>query len=575
MAILSHLVVAIAGTLPADSNNIKKWVEANGGKWSPRVEERVTHLIASKEAWKSVTDPVMKAMQSNIFIVSYDWLEDSLQRKRKLAEKKYTWDVIKRDTKRKRELKKLGIIADGKRFREGCEKIRELMGSGTSKKLPPARKPRPSKTFFFASALNTPFVPAKEALMQRRAAREAIEAAVKAKKDAKAARMATSSGTAQASVEIEDKLSVQAATTTMPTPSPSASSTKSASPSPLKLIANASSIAEPQAKILSLKDLYHIYLDSTGFEYKVTLARSNFALNNITRYQLYMLESHVTPRTYCVLVQYTPPGGTAETANHASGSSTTNIRNPLLNFLKHADAMAKKEQGNLTKHPDAARLTTPSLDPKAKASQLQSLVTPANPSSAAPYKKLICPMNSPFPIAWNTFRHVFRDLTLLSWEERFEADKVIQKSRAKVLEIEPYLYSKPALGMPVGLRVQEAGLYQGSASGTMILGDAEDGYVRNRFDLPGLDEKLGRQGVVGAAIARDEEAERKRVEMERLRMEEKEGKMQVKTKKPNFNRPLFNCVTGRPRTDAHGRYKSETNFGGAVKRVKPFGGREW
>jgi hypothetical protein len=73
MAILSHLVVAIAGTLPADSNNIKKWVEANGGKWSPRVEERVTHLIASKEAWKSVTDPVMKAMQSNIFIVSYDW----------------------------------------------------------------------------------------------------------------------------------------------------------------------------------------------------------------------------------------------------------------------------------------------------------------------------------------------------------------------------------------------------------------------------------------------------------------------------------------------------------------------
>jgi hypothetical protein len=173
MAVLSNLVIAIAGALPAEPANIKKWVEANGGRWSAQVNERVTHLVTSKDAWKKVTDQVYRATELGIQIVSYDWFEDSLQRKRKLSEKKYTWDTIDKDRKRKRELKKLGASADGKRFIDGCNEIRRLTGSGTSKKLPSARKPKPSKSFFFAPTIDTPYVSAKEALMRRRAEREA------------------------------------------------------------------------------------------------------------------------------------------------------------------------------------------------------------------------------------------------------------------------------------------------------------------------------------------------------------------------------------------------------------------
>ena len=46
------------------------------------------------------------------FIVSYDWLEDSLQAKRKLAENKYTWARISAEKKKSRERKKVAKAYD-------------------------------------------------------------------------------------------------------------------------------------------------------------------------------------------------------------------------------------------------------------------------------------------------------------------------------------------------------------------------------------------------------------------------------------------------------------------------------
>jgi hypothetical protein len=247
------------------------------------------------------------------------------------------------------------------------------------------------------------------------------------------------------------------------------------------------------------------------------------------------------------------------------------MRNSLLNFLKQAEDEAKKER---TKCSDTTTtnnngIETPKEYPETTShrsfittsqdsnfqhtepTRLRSLITPTIPSSATSYKTLVCPMNSPFASAWRAFRHTFRDLTLLSWEERFDNNKTIQKARAKALAVEPYLYSKPALGMPVGLRVQEAGLYQGRADETMIPCDAEDGYVRSEYGLPGVDEPLAVQGVIGAEIMRDEEKERKKIGAARLKAEERDGKMQVvKPKRQNFNKPLFNGATGRTRTEA-------------------------
>ncbi|KAJ5188284.1 hypothetical protein N7472_007298 [Penicillium cf. griseofulvum] len=58
---------------------IPQWIRANGGQFSRDVNPQVTHLIATKEAFKNNTVPVQTAKKnSTVKIVSYDWLEDSL-----------------------------------------------------------------------------------------------------------------------------------------------------------------------------------------------------------------------------------------------------------------------------------------------------------------------------------------------------------------------------------------------------------------------------------------------------------------------------------------------------------------
>ncbi|KAJ5493839.1 hypothetical protein N7463_009926 [Penicillium fimorum] len=58
---------------------IPQWIRANGGQFSRDVNSRVTHLIATKEAFKNNAVSVETAKKiSTVKIVSYDWLEDSL-----------------------------------------------------------------------------------------------------------------------------------------------------------------------------------------------------------------------------------------------------------------------------------------------------------------------------------------------------------------------------------------------------------------------------------------------------------------------------------------------------------------
>ncbi|KGO72652.1 hypothetical protein PITC_056380 [Penicillium italicum] len=58
---------------------IPQWIRANGGQFSRDVNARVTHLIATKEAFKNHAAPVESAKRfGTVKIVVYDWLEDSL-----------------------------------------------------------------------------------------------------------------------------------------------------------------------------------------------------------------------------------------------------------------------------------------------------------------------------------------------------------------------------------------------------------------------------------------------------------------------------------------------------------------
>jgi hypothetical protein len=107
--------------------------------------------------------------------------------------------------------------------------------------------------------------------------------------------------------------------------------------------------------------------------------------------------------------------------------------------------------------------------------------------------------------------------------------------------------------MPIGLSVQEAGMFQAHSGDFMaIRGDAEDGYVRNQFGLPGIDEELGKTGIVGRRIWRQQEDIRKEARVMREREEERAKKEKERTKEEKrkvYQGPLFNGPLGRPRVE--------------------------
>lgn len=605
MAILKGLTIAVTGTQDHDNARIKRWIDANGGRYSPRVLSGVTHLITGKDAWKQSSDAVQIAIKLGVFVVTFEWLEDSLHKKRKLAEKQYTWEHIAQMKRMKSQMKKLGPQASKKQFNDGCEEIEKITGSGTSKsRRPRVRISRPRKsTSVLTVDWHVPFVPAAEVLKMKREKRDAVKAK-------KVAQGAATKKTEEADTDHAASNAPPSSTAELVSSSTYASSHALSTTS----FQSVSTTPEVEAnKKTSLKDLYHYYLDSTGFEYKIILTRCNLRANEITRYRLSLLESHTKPYVYCTLIEYFPPG-----AGYKINSGQACIK-ALLDFEKTvhkgaAPSMAVNAAPDGSQE-DKTEVLTASRPPPhqdfhhhPEAERLRALLVPPTASAAPPsadkvYKSLIAPMSSDFATAWRTFRHAFRDLTLLSWEERFDISKILYKRRASHFAIEPFVYLRPKQGLPLGLRVQQDGLFQNqtlaplSEDGFVLshltpqkgLRENDDGYVYNTFNLPSLIEPLG-PGIIGQAVSRDikaaceaaEEAkkvadEAEEVKLRKLGLARKlDGK-----KKPNYSRPLFSGINGRPTTDAWGKqkngmrgasgpYGSGLLGGGVEKQRRPF-----
>jgi hypothetical protein len=570
MAILKNLTIAVTGTLSAETSQLKKWIEANGGRYSPHVRKGVTHVITGKDAWREATDAVQAARKAKAFVVSYDWLEDSLQKRRKLAETRYTWEYLWQERKRRKEMKKLGQLADVKKFNEGCEVAKKATGTGTSKSRPRVviRKPKVSKSCLIGDMVNVPFVSAADDLKRRREEREAA----KAKRAEKAAAKKIERAQTDRAISNAPSMAHSSTANAENLLSPSSATSHALSTTPFQPACPSPGV---QAKKPSLKDLYHYYLDPTGFEYKIVLTRCNLRANEITRYRLSILESHTKPHVYCTFVEYFPPGV------GASGSEEGACIQALFDFNNAFREGLEQPQDT----PNVSADHGESLHNHPQAAHLRSLLTTPAPSSDKPYKSLIAPMGSTFATAWRAFRHCFRDLTLLSWEERFDITKILYKTRASHFAIEPFVYVRPKTGLPLGLRVQEAGLFQNQTlplmgkKGNIVsdkqsdtptrLGngkDNDDDYKYNSFNLAALQHPLG-PGIIGTAVQNDIDAARRAAEKQRPLAEEAEaysrklGPVHKVEKKPNYSRPLFNGVTGRPTTDAWGRYKRSEGGG--------------
>lgn len=347
----------------------------------------------------------------------------------------------------------------------------------------------------------------------------------------------------------------------LPTPPTSATSTRNG-------LATSAQAASQGPKAEKLTDIYHIYLDATGFNYDLLLLRTNPFLNNFARYDLRLYESHTKPHVYCTFVRYKPPvgGGDSSAKTSTVDPSTMNEKDKAA-LLRAATSLPppsySENQSGAQQIP-----ATENSGAAAEAARLQSLITPqsACPASNKQHSQLLAAMNSAFEPAFTAFRHAFRDITLLSWEQRrdtFHAQTnvhCLQRLRAQAFGIEPFIWkNKPIKGMPMGLEpAQGTGVQEALDQG---YSPDPNTYTRNRYNLPALDAPLGREGDIGAQLHREAEAARKRQEQEQERLRKKaaleaqrSGLKTSMSKKPNWKQPLFNGATGRPTKDAYGRY---------------------
>ncbi|KAL9011904.1 MAG: hypothetical protein Q9173_003303, partial [Seirophora scorigena] len=102
---LAGLTIAVTGDFgPRRSHDtLRRWVEKNGGQWATKVSKEVTHLISTKEDYRSkapmgnnqpsviatsvlTLHSVKMALKLKLLtIMTFDWLEDSLMKRFRLA----------------------------------------------------------------------------------------------------------------------------------------------------------------------------------------------------------------------------------------------------------------------------------------------------------------------------------------------------------------------------------------------------------------------------------------------------------------------------------------------------------
>ncbi|KAI4192748.1 MAG: hypothetical protein LQ348_003045, partial [Seirophora lacunosa] len=138
---LAGLTIAVTGDFgPRRSHDtIRRWVEKNGGQWATKVSNEVTHLISTKEDYRSkapmgnhqpsvttisalTVHSVKTALKLKLLnIMTFDWLEDSLMKRFRLAPRgdylvAHAIKDAKKVKKARKQTKKETIKKGGKRL---------------------------------------------------------------------------------------------------------------------------------------------------------------------------------------------------------------------------------------------------------------------------------------------------------------------------------------------------------------------------------------------------------------------------------------------------------------------------
>lgn len=134
---LLGLIIAATGDFGPRRGHetLKRWIEKNGGQWATKICPEVTHLICTKEDYRSKAPMVKQALKLRLFtIVTYDWLEDSLMKGYRLAPRgDYLVARAIKDAKKakqvKKQTKKARIQKGVDDFKKECQDIQNHLFS--------------------------------------------------------------------------------------------------------------------------------------------------------------------------------------------------------------------------------------------------------------------------------------------------------------------------------------------------------------------------------------------------------------------------------------------------------------
>ncbi|MCJ1334830.1 hypothetical protein MMC09_000095 [Bachmanniomyces sp. S44760] len=133
---LKNCVVAVTGEFGEDkgAEQIKRWVEVNGGTFVTRIAPDVTHLVCSKEHYRRRNKMVRDAQKvKTLKIVTFDWLEDSLQDRSPKRIYPYLMESCNKATSERKAKKhsnrRTNIERGVESFKNGCADFIKRMGT--------------------------------------------------------------------------------------------------------------------------------------------------------------------------------------------------------------------------------------------------------------------------------------------------------------------------------------------------------------------------------------------------------------------------------------------------------------
>ncbi|KAI1805669.1 hypothetical protein F4811DRAFT_551727 [Daldinia bambusicola] len=121
--VFANCKIGLAGTLGGDWTyaNVARWTAYNGGEFSNGLDDKskkVTHVLATPGQYNAKLPTVKKALKAGAYVVTKDWFEDSLTKKRRLNELDYSLKNadIKANAKKALDAKIQKGIEEGKTF---------------------------------------------------------------------------------------------------------------------------------------------------------------------------------------------------------------------------------------------------------------------------------------------------------------------------------------------------------------------------------------------------------------------------------------------------------------------------